>query len=254
MRVSVAMSLVVAALSRNALAHGGVTAYTIDGTIYPGYEWAEPAEGQKDLIQRSWHAYPHENALSSNITCNYKGATVSGAFHAPVQAGATISTTWSHDGFGWVHTIGPLTAYLASCGDDCTSIVDIANLEWFKIAEEGLREGYAVGNEDGWFQNDLWENRRTDHWDVVVPVGLKPGRYMVRHEIINLQLSPVQFYPNCAQLEVSGSGSSVPSEEYLVKFPGAYSMSDPGIAISGKVSGDNVTMNYTIPGPKLWTG
>lgn len=116
-------------------------------------------------------------------------------------------------------------AYMASCGDDCTSIADIGSLKWFKIAEEGLRDGYAIGNEDGWFQNDLWENRRTDHWDVVVPKNLKPGRYMIRHEIINLELSPVQFYPNCAQLEVSGSGSSVPGEEFLVKFPGAYSTS-----------------------------
>lgn len=116
-------------------------------------------------------------------------------------------------------------AYMASCGDDCTSITDIASLKWFKIAEEGLREGYTVGDSNGWFQNDLWENQKTDHWDIVVPKSLKPGKYMVRHEIINLELSPVQFYPNCAQLEVAGEGTSVPGEEFLVQFPGGYSMS-----------------------------
>jgi len=159
------------------------------------------------------------------MTCDYKGAVVPGAFHAPVKAGGTIRTTWSHDGFGWVHTIGPLVAYMASCGDDCTSIEDINNLKWFKIAEEGLRTGYAIGDLDGWFQNDLWENRRTDHWDIVVPENLKPGRYMIRHEVIMIELSPVQFYPNCAQLEVTGSGSSFPGQEFLVQFPGAYSLS-----------------------------
>jgi hypothetical protein len=159
------------------------------------------------------------------MTCNYRGTTVPGAFHAPVQAGSTIRTTWSHDGFGWVHTVGPLMAYMAFCGDDCTSITDIASLKWFKIAEEGLREGYTVGDSNGWFQNDLWENQKTDHWDIVVPKNLKPGKYMVRHEIINLELSPVQFYPNCAQLEVAGEGTSVPGEEFLVQFPGGYSMS-----------------------------
>ena len=159
------------------------------------------------------------------MTCNYKGAAVPGGLHASVKAGGTIRTTWSHDGFGWAHTIGPLVAYMSSCGDDCTSIKDIGSLKWFKIAEEGLRTGYAIGDLDGWFQNDLWENRRTDHWDIVVPENLKPGRYMIRHEIIMIELSPVQFYPNCAQLEVTGSGSSFPGEEFLVQFPGAYSLS-----------------------------
>jgi hypothetical protein len=158
------------------------------------------------------------------MTCNYHGTTVPGTFHASVEAGSTINATWSHDGFGWVHTVGPLMAYMASCGEDCTSITDIASLKWFKIAEEGLRNGFTVDDPNGWFQNDLWENRNTDHWDIVVPKGLKPGKYMVRHEIINLELAPVQFYPNCAHLDVVGEGASVPGEEYLVQFPGGYSM------------------------------
>lgn len=112
---------------------------------------------------------------------------------------------------------------MANCREDCTSITNTEELKWFKIAEEGLRAGYGMGEEDEWFQNDLWENRRTDRWSVKVPAELKPGRYMIRHEIINLELSPAQFYPNCAQLEVSGLGTSEPGEEYLVQFPGAYS-------------------------------
>jgi hypothetical protein len=48
---------------------------------------------------------------------------------------------------------------------------------------------------------------------------------MVRHEIMNLELAPVQFYPNCAHLEVVGDGVGVPEEEFLVRFPGAYAMS-----------------------------
>ncbi|PVI00439.1 lytic polysaccharide monooxygenase [Periconia macrospinosa] len=253
MRFSVATAI--ATLSSNALAHGGIFHYTIDGTIYPGYQWASPYEGQKDLIARTWVAPPHTDPSSSNLTCNYKGITVPGAYHATVPAGAVISANWTDDdGFGWVHTVGPLMAYLAFCGDDCNNVENIAELEWFKIAEEGLREGFVISNIDGWFQNDLWEKRRTDHWDVVIPKTLKPGRYMIRHEIINLALSPVQFYPNCAALEVTGDGEAVPSAEFLVKFPGAYSLSDPGIAISGHISGDKTTKNYTVPGPKVWTG
>ena len=77
---------------------------------------------------------------------------------------------------------------------------------------------------------------------------------MVRHEIINLELDPVQLYPNCAQVEVLGSGVEVPGEEFLVQFPGGYRLSDPGIAISGKVRGNKGVKNYTVPGPKVWRG
>ena len=166
---------------------------------------------------------PLTDPTSPTLTCNNAGTSVPSSFHAPLPAGSTIRTSWRSvdTGFGWVHTLGPLTAYMASCGLDCTSITDTSSLQWFKIAEEGLRPGYAVGDAPGWFQDDLWENQRVDHWDVRVPEGLRPGRYMVRHEIINLELSPAQFYPNCAHLEVSGEGDEVPGEEYLVRFPGA---------------------------------
>jgi hypothetical protein len=70
----------------------------------------------------------------------------------------------------------------------------------------------------------LWANRKRDRWDVVVPTGLRPGKYLVRHEIVDLELIPVQFYPNFAQVEVDGEAVGVSGEEYLVKFPGAYNV------------------------------
>ncbi|KAL5115793.1 hypothetical protein ACEQ8H_006288 [Pleosporales sp. CAS-2024a] len=247
------------ALSSTALAHGGITLYTIDEKPYPGYIWYQPYDGQKDLIQRTWHQNPITDPASPNLTCNYHGATVAGAYHAPVAAGSTIRAQWNAASFGWVHRYGPMMAYMASCGadddddDDCTSVTDTAALAWFKIAEQGLRDGYAVGDAEGWFQDDLWENQRTHHWDVRVPAQLRAGRYMLRHEIVNLELSPVQFYPNCAQLQVTGEGEAVPGQDFLVKFPGGYKVTDPGIAIAGKVSQNMVTRNYTVPGPKVWT-
>ncbi|KAJ4300815.1 hypothetical protein N0V90_002903 [Kalmusia sp. IMI 367209] len=224
MRLSVAT--LIAACSGTALAHGGVTSYLIDGKNYTGYDWTSPAAGQKDLIQRTWDFNPLSDSTSRNLTCNFKGITLPGAFHAPVQAGSSIRVTWvSVDGFGWPHTLGPVLAYMADCGGDCAAVTDTATLKWFKIAEEGLRPGFAIGEEDGWFQNDLWENRRTEYWNVTVPKNLKPGKYMIRHEIIMLELSPIQFYPNCAHLEVAGDGLGVPSGDYLVQFPGAYKLS-----------------------------
>ena len=64
-----------------------------------------------------------------------------------------------------------------------------------------------------------------------IPSCLKPGYYLVRHEIIALHSASsypgAQFYPGCHQLQVTGTRSTVLSS--LVAFPGAYKGSDPGI-------------------------
>lgn len=67
--------------------------------------------------------------------------------------------------------------------------------------------------------------------DYTIPSCLKPGYYLVRHELLALhsayQYPGAQFYPGCHQLEVTGGGSTVPSG--LVSIPGVYSGSDAGI-------------------------
>jgi hypothetical protein len=67
--------------------------------------------------------------------------------------------------------------------------------------------------------------------EYTIPSCLKPGYYLVRHELVALHSAysypGAQFYPGCHQLEVTGSGSASPSS--LVAFPGAYKGSDPGI-------------------------
>ncbi|KAF2020769.1 lytic polysaccharide monooxygenase [Aaosphaeria arxii CBS 175.79] len=265
----------IACLASSVFAHGGVYTYTIDGVDYPGYKFTEPPESQSNLIQRRWYYWPVEDPLSPNVTCSYDGSAVKDTYHAPVKAGDTITASWSNnltwdDPNGpfycepgstrdcfyrrWYHFYGPLMAYMADCGGDC-STVDPAALKWFKIAEEGLKPGFTLGDTAGWEQSAL-SRPGTKGWSVTVPKSLKPGNYMIRHEILMIELMPPQFYPTCGQLKVEGSGTATPSEDYLVKFPGAYSMEDPGIAISGVVYGElgRNTTEYIIPGPKVWTG
>lgn len=83
-----------------------------------------------------------------------------------------------------------------------------------------------------------------------IPSCLKPGNYLVRHEIIALHSAynegGAQFYPGCHQLKVSGEGTKVPSE--LVSFPGAYDSKDPGIVFSIYNQ-----LPYKIPGPSVFT-
>jgi hypothetical protein len=125
-----------------------------------------------------------------------------------------------------------MLAYMANCGGDCSK-ADPAELKWFKIGEQGLRPGYTLNEGAGWPQGDMSgpAGKPKPGWTLTIPKSLKPGNYMIRHELIMLELMPPQFYPDCAQLTVEGDGTAFPSEEYLVKFPGAYKM-------TGKITHD----------------
>lgn len=91
-----------------------------------------------------------------------------------------------------------------------------------------------------------------------MPTCIAPGNYLMRAEIIALHNAGssqgAQFYIGCAQINVTGGGSTTPSS--TVSFPGAYSASDPGILISIYGAGgttDNGGRAYKIPGPSVFT-
>ncbi|KAF8910339.1 glycoside hydrolase family 61 protein [Mucidula mucida] len=214
-------------------AHGGVLSYDIGGVNYNGFVPYNTAVGQSS-IQREWDTY---NPITDPEDPNSQKS-------ATVTAGSKVTGYWNT----WPHTIGPVMVYMASCGSSCTS-ANTASLEWFKIDESGLISGNLV---DGtWGMGELVANNNS--WTSTIPASLKPGEYMFRHELLAIHTSnQPQFYPECAQLIVTGSGSSSPSAEYLVKFPGAYSASDPGVTID--IYSHQTETNYTIPGPAVWSG
>ena len=59
-------------------------------------------------------------------------------------------------------------------------------------------------------------------YNYYIPKNLKAGNYLLRTEVINLQNKPAQFFPNCAQITVTGEGTAFPEKDWLVSFPGAY--------------------------------
>lgn len=129
--------------------------------------------------------------------------------------------------------------YLAKCPNtDCTT-ADPTTLNWFKINHAGLSDGT-------WASDTLIANNNT--WTVTIPSDIAPGPYLVRHELLALHSASnangAQFYPMCANLKITGTGSAVPTD--TVKFPGAYSPTDPGILINIFYP---VVTSYTIPGP-----
>ena len=118
-------------------------------------------------------------------------------------------------------------------------------LQWFKIGEDGLNNGkWAV---DTMIANGGW------HY-VTVPSCVAPGEYLLRIELIALHSAgsqaQAQFYMECAQIRITGSGTN--SGANLVSFPGAYKASDPGILVNiynnaGQPNGGG--RPYAIPGP-----
>ena len=90
------------------------------------------------------------------------------------------------------------------------------------------------------------------NYDITIPKCIAPGKYLMRNEQIALHVAQskggAQFYLSCAQIEVTGGGSSTPKD--LVAFPGAYSATDPGILININYP---VPTSYINPGPPTFT-
>lgn len=235
-----------ASLASLASAHGGVGTYTMGGTTYAGWQPYNSASGQKS-IQRQYSSYdPILSAgLSSiNIRCNNAGALGTGVT-ATVAAGGTILAHWTQ----WTHRPAAIMIYMAKCPGACNSF-DGSGSVWFKVAEAGLISG--TQNKGIWAGDQITD---TLNWTYTVPASLAPGEYLVRHELLALhQANNPQFYPECAQLTVTGSGTATPSGSYLVSFPGAYSASDPGINFNIDGAAAMTATTYPIPGPTLWTG
>ncbi|KAH8080252.1 glycoside hydrolase family 61 protein [Cristinia sonorae] len=238
--------LVLAALQASQVAaHGGVLSYTINGVTFQGFKSYNTPAGQTS-IQREWDTYdPITDPTSASLPCNINGASLgAGQQSATVPAGSSVLAQWND----WPHAIGPVMVYMANCNGACTN-ADPSSLSWFKIDEAGLLSGNYDSGE--WAQGKLIDDGST--WTTTIPASLAPGEYMLRHELLAIHTSnQPQFYPECAQLIVTGSGTAQPSGSFLVKFPGAYKASDPGVTIDIYAHPD--ATNYTIPGPSVWRG
>jgi cellulase len=135
-------------------------------------------------------------------------------------------------------------AYLTKVPDSTTAD---GSTGWFKIYQNGWasKPGAGSADDDYWGVKDM--NACCGKVDVLVPTDIAPGDYLLRAEVIALHTQPAQLYMSCYQLTISGNGTATPE---TVKFPGAYSSKDPGIAfqIHQKQS------TYIVPGPSVYAG
>jgi len=238
----------VALFAAGAAAHGAVTSYVIAGKAYPGYQAYSPANS-KNVIQRPYPSYdPITSAADPKLRCNGGTSATQNATAAP---GDKVTAIWSQ----WTHSQGPIMVWLYKCAGAFASC-DGSGAGWFKIDEAGFKgDGVKVfldgEKPSGWEIAKLVGGGK--EWSSTIPAGLAAGNYLLRHELIALhQANAPQFYPECAQLVISGSGTAIPDASFKAAIPGYAKQSDPNIKVP--INDHSIPQTYTIPGPPVYKG
>jgi hypothetical protein len=237
-------------------AHGWIKTWTIGGKDYNGYNVSE-LDSEPDQNTIAWKARNHYGLFvqgifhinSTNMNCNIN-ATTSKISPPSIAAGETLAVTWMAEPTSWPNQAwpanhkGPIMTYLAACNGDCTR-VDQTQLKWFKIAEQG-QISYGSPNQAGvWATDKLIQAGGA--WSIKIPLSIKAGGYVIRNELLALHdLNNPQFYPQCANLQITGGGSASPDG---VEGTALYSLDEPGVLYS--IYQDDKKPVYKIPGPAL---
>jgi cellulase len=120
-------------------------------------------------------------------------------------------------------------------------------LEFFKIDGVGLIDDTTVPGT--WADDQLIANNNT--WAVTIPSDIAPGHYVLRHEIIALhsagETNGAQNYPQCFNLEVTGSGTATPAGTLGTAL---YTADEAGILVNIY----QTLASYLVPGPALYSG
>ncbi|KAF9775811.1 hypothetical protein IL306_006056 [Fusarium sp. DS 682] len=207
----------------------------------------DQGDGRNVYIRSPASNSPVKDLTSPNIVCNVNGGKAAPKF-VKAASGDELTFEWYHDNRGddiidGSHR-GPVITYIAPYTEN-----DGTGAIWTKIAEDGYD-----GKE--WAVDKLIKAKGKATF--TLPSALKAGKYLVRQEIIAHHESNVayssdpargaQFYPSCAQVEVTGSGTAVPDEKF--DFNKGYTYTDKGIVFN--LYGSYTT--YDIPGPAVWKG
>jgi len=211
------------------------------------YFWINGVDQGNTNVRPPASNSPVTSVTSTDIACNVNG-NIAAAATDPVAAGTAVSVemhqqpgdrTCTTEAIGGNHD-GPTIIYMAKVDDAATAVGSDAN--WFKVAQTGLV------STDYWGTDVM--NANCGKVNFTIPADIAPGNYLIRAEVIALHVAGsvggAQFYMSCYQISVTGSGKACPA---TVKFPGAYSATDPGILFDIY----SAYTSYTIPGPAVYT-
>ncbi|GKZ91543.1 CAZyme family AA9 [Aspergillus niger] len=232
-------------LTAKIAAHGHVSNIVINGVSYRGWDINSDPYNSDPPVVVAWQTPNTANGFitpdeydTDDIICHLDATNAEG--HAVIAAGDKISIQWTT----WPDTHhGPVISYLANCGSSCET-VDKTTLEFFKIDGVGLVDDSTVPGT--WGDDQLIADNNT--WLVEIPPDIAPGYYVLRHELIALHGASsengAQNYPQCFNLQVTGSGTAEPSGVLGTEL---YSPTDPGILVDIYQS----LSTYEVPGPTL---
>jgi hypothetical protein len=238
-----------ASLLAGVSAHGGVGTYTVvsTGTTYKGWQPYNSASGQTS-IQRQYSTFDPlfiKDLTTTNIRCNNAG-TLGTGLSGTIAAGDKIRAHWTQ----WTHKPASVMVYMAKCPSSGCNSWDGSGKVWFKIDDMGLMSG--TQNAGKWAGDIIVD---TLNWTSTIPASLAAGDYLIRHELLAVhQANNPQFYPECAQFTVTGSGTTLPPSSALLSFPGAYKASDPGIDFNIDSDAAKSATTYVVPGGPVWDG
>ncbi|KAI0403231.1 glycosyl hydrolase family 61-domain-containing protein [Xylaria palmicola] len=246
---SVQVALILA-FAAEALAHGYIYSITADNTVYPGWDifvdgLLTPTPAR--IAYGGGSTGPVIDLNSSAMACNSVHNPAPGAI-AEVRAGSNVTFNWSR----WLYSHkGPMTAYMAPYEGN-VSDVNVNKLEFFKIGEDTI-------DDNGVWGTVRMLNQTGGAWTTIIPADIKPGNYIIRHEIIALHFalhtnpgfewSPIgpQFYMTCFNFKVTGNGTATPKG---VTFPGGYQKDEPGFKYD--VFNNQTIVPYPPVGPALY--
>ncbi|QRV77796.1 glycoside hydrolase family 61 protein [Ceratobasidium sp. AG-Ba] len=211
------------------------------------YLWFNGVDQGNKCVRPPASNSPVTSVSTNDLACNVNGNNPAAAT-CTVAAGSKVSVemhqqpgdrSCSTEAIGGNHD-GPTIIYMAKVDNAATAIGSSAN--WFKVAQTGLV------SKDYWGTDVM--NANCGKVDFTIPSDIAPGDYLIRAEVIALHVASsvggAQLYMSCYQITVTGGGSAYPS---TVKFPGAYSATDPGI----KFDLYGGYTSYTIPGPPVYS-
>ncbi|OCL12953.1 lytic polysaccharide monooxygenase [Glonium stellatum] len=172
---------------------------------------------------------PVTDLTSNDLRCNVGGESSNGTTTVSIAAGSSV--TFRADIA--VYHQGPVSFYMTKVSDTTTAD---GSTPWFKIKDIGPT-----------FPGGTWDLEQS--YSVTIPSCLAAGDYLLRIQQLAIHnpwpAGIPQFYISCAQVKLTGSGSSSPSG---VSIPGAFKDTDPGYTVN-IYSNFN---NYTVPGPAVW--
>jgi len=237
--------LAFAALVPLVAAHGSFKFARVDGKQYNGPN--PNGDSGQFTIRAINDINPVKGTSNPDMNCGHNAQKA--ALVADANPGSVVEFAWQNgEGGTWVHNTGPVMTYMASCGDGGCANFESGNAQFFKIAEQGKKADGA------WTMADLTAGPDATT-SVTLPSDLPAGEYLIRHELIAMQLGMSQggaeFYPACFQVRLaspSRTAAALPSGDQVVTFPGGYSDSDPGILDPNIYNPGN---DYTFPGPAV---